>query len=426
MGHGRAAEVAWAWRNGVVPRGRPSAMVGVAALALLAACGDEGGGLRLPISAESGEARPAAGASADQEAPEVFQVAEDGLWDGRPSLGGIWVAHPDVNDPERVIIRNESNGQFVVGALFRRERENPGPSLQVSSDAAEALGMLAGDPTPLNVTALRRPEVDEAATGAAVLAADGTAAGLDGATETDVPGEETTGAPDEAVETGDEAALSGEALSAATAAALAGAPPEVADAGAEADAGADEMASAVSDAGANASAIAGAQPRADMTIPPEADPAILEAARAILAEAALPEDGFAAAAVEAAPVSAIAATPLPVGSAQIAGAPDPAPVPTPSFAPAVASASAAPVAGDPTPTERPFLQLGLFGVEANAQELVDRMTGLGLPARLVPVVDGDRPLWRVLVGPAATVGQRDAYYAQVQVSGFPDAYPVTD
>lgn len=102
----------------------------------------------------------------DVEAPEVFQVSEAGLWDGRPSLGGVWVAHPDVKEPERVIIRNPENSKFVVGALFRRERENPGPRLQISSDAAEALGMLAGQPKELNVTALRReqvaPEADEA------------------------------------------------------------------------------------------------------------------------------------------------------------------------------------------------------------------------------------------------------------------------
>lgn len=92
----------------------------------------------------------------DVEAPEVFQVTDKGLWDGRPSLGGVWVAHPDVKEPERVIIRNSSNSKFVIGALFRRERENPGPILQVSSDAAAALGMLAGAPAQLNVTALRR------------------------------------------------------------------------------------------------------------------------------------------------------------------------------------------------------------------------------------------------------------------------------
>jgi len=95
----------------------------------------------------------------DIEAPDVFQVSEKGLWDGRPSLGGVWIAHGDVKDPERVIIRNEDNGKFVIGALFRRERDNPGPKLQVSSDAAAALGMLAGAPDKLNVTALRRSEV---------------------------------------------------------------------------------------------------------------------------------------------------------------------------------------------------------------------------------------------------------------------------
>ncbi len=95
----------------------------------------------------------------DVEAPEVFQETENGLWDGRPSLGGVWVAHPDVVDPERVIIRNQANGNFIIGALFRRERENPGPLFQVSSDAANELGMLAGAPAELNVTVLRREEV---------------------------------------------------------------------------------------------------------------------------------------------------------------------------------------------------------------------------------------------------------------------------
>jgi len=97
----------------------------------------------------------------DVEAPDVFHEEDKGLWDGRPSLGGIWVAHPDVTTPERVIIRNEGNGKSIVGALFRRERENPGPIIQVSSDAAKALGMLAGQPVKLNVIALRREEVPE-------------------------------------------------------------------------------------------------------------------------------------------------------------------------------------------------------------------------------------------------------------------------
>ncbi|MGO4909157.1 SPOR domain-containing protein [Pseudorhodobacter sp. W20_MBD10_FR17] len=103
----------------------------------------------------------------DVEAPQVFQVSDEALWDGRPSLGGVWVASPDAKDPERVILRNPTNGKFVIGALFRRERINPGPALQISSDAAAALGILAGRPTKLNVTALRREEAKAEAPDAA-------------------------------------------------------------------------------------------------------------------------------------------------------------------------------------------------------------------------------------------------------------------
>lgn len=130
----------------------------------LAACED--GGLSLfnkgpDAQATSDSTRSVKLIERDVEAPDVFQVTEAGLWDGRPSLGGVWVAHPDVIEPERVIIRNMVNEKFVIGALFRRERENPGPRLQVSSDAATALGILAGKPIQLNVTALRREQVEE-------------------------------------------------------------------------------------------------------------------------------------------------------------------------------------------------------------------------------------------------------------------------
>lgn len=111
------------------------------------------------VAADSAAASAPAGIERDVEAPKVFAAEGDGLWDGRPSLGGVWVAHPDVKDPERVLIRNTTNGKSVVGALFRREREQPGPRLQVSSDAAAELGMLAGAPTKLSVVALRREVV---------------------------------------------------------------------------------------------------------------------------------------------------------------------------------------------------------------------------------------------------------------------------
>lgn len=95
----------------------------------------------------------------DVEAPEVFQASDKGLWDGRPSLGGVWVAHSSAKTPERVLILNTENEKSIVGALFKRDVTTPGPDFQVSSDAAEALGMLAGAPVALKVTALRREEV---------------------------------------------------------------------------------------------------------------------------------------------------------------------------------------------------------------------------------------------------------------------------
>ena len=146
---------------------RPLALT-ISASLLLSAC-DENGQFSLPLpqgqSANAEETTSSGGASRtverDVEAPEVFSATDQGLWDGRPSLGGVWVAHPDVKEPERVIIRNEGNQKFVIGALFRKERDLPGPKLQISSDAAAALGILAGAPTPLNVTALRREETVE-------------------------------------------------------------------------------------------------------------------------------------------------------------------------------------------------------------------------------------------------------------------------
>lgn len=94
----------------------------------------------------------------------AFHAAERAVWDGQPSLGGVWVASPTVQDPARVILRNPANGKSVVGALFRREQIKPGPALQISADAAAALGIRAGKATPITVTALRgaEPATDDA------------------------------------------------------------------------------------------------------------------------------------------------------------------------------------------------------------------------------------------------------------------------
>lgn len=150
----------------IVAAARRLTFVGAAAL-VLAAC-DENGSFAVPAAPQGTASAAPVIANApnqqltqrDVERPDIFEVTDRGLWDGRPSLGGVWVAHPDVQDPERVIIRNAANGSEITGALFRRERENPGPLLQISSDAADALGVLAGAPTELSVVAVRREEIE--------------------------------------------------------------------------------------------------------------------------------------------------------------------------------------------------------------------------------------------------------------------------
>jgi len=223
----------------------------------------------------------------DVEAPEVFSVTDEGLWDGRPSLGGVWVAHPDVTDPERVIVRNQTNGKFVVGALFRRERDIPGPSLQISSDAAEELGILAGAPAKLNVTALRKVQ-------------------------------EPQGTPEPA-------------------------------------------------------------PTATVQAAPEVT--------------AKPLD----------PVAATAATAIAAAK------------PTPPSAPAVQSSN----------LSKPFIQIGIFGVEANANRAAKQMRGAGLAPLVKKSTINGKTFWRVVVGPAATSSERSKILSTIKSEGFTDAYAVS-
>jgi hypothetical protein len=139
-------------------------VAGVACCGLVACEPGTGNG---PVTEDAGTGVAAASATSvrlvdrDVEAPDVFQATDKALWDGRPSLGGVWIASPAAKNPERVIMRNPANGKFVIGGLFQRDASLPGPKLQLSSDAADALGLLAGQPAVISVTALRR---DEAAT----------------------------------------------------------------------------------------------------------------------------------------------------------------------------------------------------------------------------------------------------------------------
>ncbi len=295
------------WRNGV--------LVG-ASLLLLAGC--EEGATFNPFKnlnlnkkpAEAGEQSKSSSVKLierDVEAPEVFQTTGKGLWDGRPSLGGVWVAHPDVKEPERVIIRNTDNSKFVIGALFRRERANPGPALQVSSDAAAALGMLAGAPAELNVTALRR---------------------------------EKTPDPD-----------------------------------------------------------AEPAPVTDAEAPSEVEVSTLD-----------PVAGAAAAIDEADVAEAADAEP------EAAAEPEAQPRATPAPAPAQQASS----------LEKPFIQIGIFSIEQNANNTATAMRQAGMVPTVKQQSSQGKTFWRVIVGPAANSSERSVLLKKIKGIGFEDAYPVTN
>lgn len=312
----------------------------------------------------------------DVEAPEVFNTSEAGLWDGRPSLGGVWVAHPDVTEPERVIIRNTSNDKFVVGALFRREREIPGPRLQASSGAAEALGMLAGAPVKLEVTALRREEITP-----------------EPPTPTEDTAEETTKSDD----TSDSAKATAPAPAAVATTSLPPAKP------------AQDLDKTLSDAAAaiDASSDAAAQTTAAATDglsdPSVATPETGKAKRKGLFGGLFAkknkETGPELASLEGDDALLAAADPAPAAK--------PAPKPTSSL-------------------DKPFIQVGIFSVEANASRAAKQMGSAGMLATIRQQELNGKPFWRVVVGPATNKSERSALLKSIKTEGYTDAYTVSN
>ena len=311
----------------------------------------------------------------DVEAPEVFNMEEAGLWDGRPSLGGVWVAHPGADDPERVMIRNAANGEAVIGALFRRERDNPGPRFQVSSEAANALGILPGAPTTIRVGALRLEQVQaapepEAAPDAGVTAeaalAPGSAAGQVEITAVETAMESGQAAP----RRGLLGTLFGRNEAPAPAApaiaetALAPVGPEAVQQGTPAYEQPQPQARSNEGRG-----LRGLFSRRQAE--PVSEP--------LTALAALPE-------------------------AESASPP----------APAQAASTLA----------QPFVQIGIFSVETNATGARNQMQAAGLSAEIRQGRAGERDFWRVVVGPASDSAARAQMLERVRAMGFADAYAV--
>ena len=92
------------------------------------------------------------------EKPKILDLSASVIWDGEQTLGGNWISHPDVDSPERVLIKNISNGKSIVGAIFQQTKKmKTGPAV-ISSDAAKALNIAQNDQTKVQIIAVRAAE----------------------------------------------------------------------------------------------------------------------------------------------------------------------------------------------------------------------------------------------------------------------------
>ncbi|MCC5957146.1 MAG: SPOR domain-containing protein, partial [Natronohydrobacter sp.] len=97
----------------------------------------------------------------------------------------------------------------------------------------------------------------------------------------------------------------------------------------------------------------------------------------------------------------------------------------PDAAPAAPAAPApAPAAAPASTLAQPYIQLGIFSVEANARNAERMATGAGLSARVVAGQASGNQFWRVVVGPASTQADQRQMLARVKGLGFNDAYAV--
>ena len=95
------------------------------------------------------------------EKPTILNISASVIWDGSQSLGGNWISHPDVNSPERVLIKNNANGKLVLGAIFQQTKSIKRGSAIISSDAARALGISKNEETEVYIVAVRETKNTE-------------------------------------------------------------------------------------------------------------------------------------------------------------------------------------------------------------------------------------------------------------------------
>ena len=124
------------------------------------------------------------------------------------------------------------------------------------------------------------------------------------------------------------------------------------------------------------------------------------------------------------PVETPMSKPPPLAQPGEAAAPEPAAAPTPvartpepaASKPEAPAASPAPSAPRATPGTF-VVQLGSFGVRANADQLVREMTAKGFTAFVAPITSNGRELFRVRVGPTRDRASAEALAADLKKIG---------
>ncbi|RWR13017.1 SPOR domain-containing protein [Sinirhodobacter populi] len=71
-----------------------------------------------------------------------------------------------------------------------------------------------------------------------------------------------------------------------------------------------------------------------------------------------------------------------------------------------------------------YVQLGLFGVEANARQAAEALARSDTPGELRKQVSGRKTYWSVVAGPVKTSAEQELLLKKIRGLGYADAYAV--
>ncbi|NNJ69084.1 MAG: SPOR domain-containing protein, partial [Boseongicola sp.] len=103
----------------------------------------------------------------------------------------------------------------------------------------------------------------------------------------------------------------------------------------------------------------------------------------------------------------------------------PAPTATPAPEPVSTPAPTPPAAPAPS-LNNPYVQVGLFTVEANASAAATGLRQGGIVPTIVPGTNATGSFWRVLVGPMTSAEDQTEILSQVKSLGYSDAFLVSN